>query len=111
MLESKSDPTHKRSGSNGVHCGRTAVIHPVHGYNHMRRPGPFTVFFQAGGIPLDGGILHGFKWHISKDKGASRVCGWFDAPASRKRERLAFAFANALAKRDISRAIAHPLVP
>ena len=29
----------------------------------------------------------------------------------RQGERLAFAFANALAKRDISRAIAHPLVP
>ena len=36
LLERKSDPTHKRSGSNGIHCGRTAVIHPVHGYNHMR---------------------------------------------------------------------------
>ena len=30
---------------------------------------------------------------------------------ARQGERLAFAFANALAKWDISRAIAHPLVP
>ena len=30
---------------------------------------------------------------------------------ARQGERLAFAFANALAKRDISRTIAHPLIP
>ena len=62
----KSDPTHKRSASNDIHCGRTAVIHPVHGYNRMRYDFAVTqartqgmVFIQAGGIPLDGGILHG----------------------------------------------------
>ena len=111
MLERKSDPTNKRSGSNGIHCGRTAVIHPVHGYNHMRYDFALTHartqgtainlhgVHPSGGIPLDGG--HGFKIMTHK-QGQRSVPRFRSVWRARQGERLAFALANALAKRDIN---------
>ena len=72
VLERKSDPTHKRSGSNGIQCGRTAVIHPVHGYNHMRYDFAVTqARTQGTAINLHG--VHPSRWYLTRRWYPSRL--------------------------------------
>ena len=74
----------------------TGSRHHVH-YNHIRYDFAVTQA-RYSSKPV---VSSRLQWHISKDKGASRVCG-LTLLRTKKGEHLAFAFADASAKRDIS---------